>query len=95
MLTVRIQEKNHSESIMVLKLKDGYSGTGLFHFHFHNDPLSVIFLLMFQTMSCLEHDNILELLLYAILIFIAMKLLLKPLTICQKTQYNISVIDKN
>ena len=23
MLTVRIQEKNHSESIMVLKLKDG------------------------------------------------------------------------
>lgn len=45
-------------------------------------------------MSCLEHDNILELL-YAILIFIAMKLLLKPLTICQKTQYNISVIDKN
>ncbi len=24
MLTVRIQEKNHSESIMVLKLKDGY-----------------------------------------------------------------------
>lgn len=46
-------------------------------------------------MSCLEHDNILELLLYAILIFIAMKLLLKPLTICQKTQYNISVIDKN
>ncbi len=25
MLTVRIQEKNHSESIMVLKLKDGYS----------------------------------------------------------------------
>ena len=27
MLTVRIQEKNHSESIMVLKLKDG-SGSG-------------------------------------------------------------------
>ena len=26
MLTVRIQEKNHSESIMVLKLKDGNSG---------------------------------------------------------------------
>ena len=24
MLTVRIQEKNYSESIMVLKLKDGY-----------------------------------------------------------------------
>ena len=24
MLTVRIQEKNHSESIMVLKLKDGW-----------------------------------------------------------------------
>ena len=24
MLTVRIQEKNHSESIMVLKLKDGH-----------------------------------------------------------------------
>lgn len=24
MLTVRIQEKNHSESIMVLKLKDGF-----------------------------------------------------------------------
>ena len=26
MLTVRIQEKNHSESIMVLKLKDGEQG---------------------------------------------------------------------
>ena len=26
MLTVRIQEKNHSESIMVLKLKDGQAG---------------------------------------------------------------------
>ena len=25
MLTVRIQEKNYSESIMVLKLKDGYT----------------------------------------------------------------------
>ena len=25
MLTVRIQEKNYSESIMVLKLKDGYN----------------------------------------------------------------------
>lgn len=27
MPTVRIQEKNYSESIMVLKLKDGYTGT--------------------------------------------------------------------
>ena len=27
MLTVRIQEKNHSESIMVLKLKDGSENT--------------------------------------------------------------------
>lgn len=26
MPTVRIQEKNYSESIMVLKLKDGYMG---------------------------------------------------------------------
>ena len=26
MPTVRIQEKNYSESIMVLKLKDGYPG---------------------------------------------------------------------
>lgn len=31
MLTVRIQEKNYSESIMVLKLKDG-SKTVLKHF---------------------------------------------------------------
>ena len=28
MPTVRIQEKNYSESIMVLKLKDGASGSG-------------------------------------------------------------------
>ena len=28
MLTVRIQEKNYSESIMVLKLKDGYKHSG-------------------------------------------------------------------
>ena len=28
MLTVRIQEKNHSESIMVLKLKDGCADLG-------------------------------------------------------------------
>ena len=31
MLTVRIQEKNHSESIMVLKLKDGDHGISLAH----------------------------------------------------------------
>ena len=30
MLTVRIQEKNHSESIMVLKLKDGYNSSPLY-----------------------------------------------------------------
>ena len=30
MLTVRIQEKNHSESIMVLKLKDGCVDFGWF-----------------------------------------------------------------
>ena len=29
MLTVRIQEKNHSESIMVLKLKDGCGFEGM------------------------------------------------------------------
>ena len=38
MLTVRIQEKNHSESIMVLKLKDGNISRNL-HFPFNEYPL--------------------------------------------------------
>ena len=36
MPTVRIQEKNYSESIMVLKLKDGHFFHLLFHFQFLN-----------------------------------------------------------
>ena len=31
MPTVRIQEKNYSESIMVLKLKDGYNSKNVAH----------------------------------------------------------------
>ena len=37
MPTVRIQEKNYSESIMVLKLKDGYTTTGTFSFVVYRD----------------------------------------------------------
>ena len=42
MLTVRIQEKNYSESIMVLKLKDGY-----------HSILYIPVLVLFSLKSCL------------------------------------------
>ena len=43
MLTVRIQEKNHSESIMVLKLKDGKSTKARLGAAFWDSPKPLAF----------------------------------------------------
>lgn len=40
MPTVRIQEKNYSESIMVLKLKDGYAKAGFRDCNIQRPPFS-------------------------------------------------------